>query len=58
MKITSQSLIIISVVCVIAIIGIWYSGAYSKNALSSQSINTEEGFDPRPAIESLDGIAS
>ena len=41
-----------------AIIGAWYSGVYSKNALSSQSINTEEGIDPRPAIESLDGIAS
>jgi len=58
MKIQSRSLIIISAVCVMAIIGAWYSGVYSKNALSSQSINTEEGIDPRPAIESLDGIAS
>lgn len=58
MKITPQSLIITSAVGVIAVIGFWYFGAYSNNALSSQSINTEEGIDPRPAIESLDGIAS
>jgi hypothetical protein len=55
MKIKSQSLIIIGIICVAVILGIWYFATHSKNALSSQSIDVEEGTDPRPAILSLDG---